>query len=451
MPDPAIRLRHVGADRAEEFVRLGHARRYFFPHRVCYLPKCGPDGFKLATRMCGPSRIEELWEVLVYADASLLTRFPAELFFDDELVWHQQQFGRPGLVATANLVLRGPDLYSNVHQSDLVQRASRVPAHRTQLQKVFKGWPYMILNAILNFAIERQVRFVHVPTASLALRHTDPARSIGGALFERVYDEYLQRFCRADRSGEWWRVPVDANRDRVLGPRVQVEGIDGTKTISVCHDIEGGFGHRDVDAALARRADDAMGDRLARMLEIEDVLGVAATYNVVGALFDRLRDTIASHRHCLAFHSFDHRSDDETSQIPRCRQVDYRIKGYRPPRSILTPELTDENLCFHNFEWLASSAYSFGTRTPSFGRGLARIPIAFDDFAMYHDGLAYDVWERQALAALEGEESVAFCLHDCYADRWLPHYAGLLKKVRNLGRLRTVDQVAAELILGSAA
>ena len=41
-------------------------------------------------------------------------------------------------------------------------------------------------------------------------------------------------------------------------------------------------------------------------------------------------------------------------QLPRCREVDYRIKGYRPPRSQITPELSDRNLLFHNFEWLAS-------------------------------------------------------------------------------------------------
>lgn len=113
---------HVVARRREEFVRAGGKQRDFFPHRLVYLPKCGPDGFRLARRMCGPIHLDTLWEVVLYADPELLREFPRELFFDPDLIWHQQHFGRAGQVATANLARRGDRLLSMVHISDLVQR-----------------------------------------------------------------------------------------------------------------------------------------------------------------------------------------------------------------------------------------------------------------------------------------------------------------------------------------
>ena len=48
------------------------------------------------------------------------------------------------------------------------------------------------------------------------------------------------------------------------------------------------------------------------------------------------------------------------SSSVRVATIDYRIKGYRPAQSRITAELTDANLAFHNFEWLASSRYSLG-------------------------------------------------------------------------------------------
>jgi hypothetical protein len=42
-------------------------------------------------------------------------------------------------------------------------------------------------------------------------------------------------------------------------------------------------------------------------------------------------------------------------------------------------------------------------------------------------------------------------LHDCYADRWLEHYAGLLEKLASAAALRTIDEVSAETIMAAAA
>jgi len=43
----------VTEKRAEEARSKGYPLRSFFPHQFYFLPKCGPDGLKLAQRMCG--------------------------------------------------------------------------------------------------------------------------------------------------------------------------------------------------------------------------------------------------------------------------------------------------------------------------------------------------------------------------------------------------------------
>src|SRR5215207_6853716 len=100
-------FREITAQRAEEWVAKGHRRRHFFPHRFHVLPKCGPDGFKLTASMTGHDDPAAMLEIVLYADGALLDDFPADLFFDDDVVWHQQQFGIPGQVATADLLLDG--------------------------------------------------------------------------------------------------------------------------------------------------------------------------------------------------------------------------------------------------------------------------------------------------------------------------------------------------------
>jgi hypothetical protein len=449
-PIKVSRFQEIGPERTDEFVARGYQRKHFFPHYCYYLPKCGPDGFKLAQRMCGPCRLDQLWELAVYAHPARLGEFPAELFFDDDLVWHQQQFGRTGLVATADLVVKDARLYSLAPHSDLVQRAARQPAYRTRIQKVFKGWDFMVLNGLLSFALEHHISEVYIPGVDLALRNTDPARTVGRALFERVYDRHIHHLFRVRQAGEWWAIDVQENRDRVVFPETREETLPSEKTICLCHDVERGFGHRETDAAFATRADETSTQSLDEMLRIEEALGVKATYNVLGLFLPEVRAKIESKGHCLAFHSYDHQNLDRSSQLPRCRQVDYRIKGYRPPQSKITVELSDENLCFHNFEWLANSAYAMQRNSPEFSNRLVKIPITFDEFDLYRGTLVYEAWEAQALEAIKCNDFVAFSLHDCYAPLWLPHYNRFLEKVRALGRLKTLNEVMNEVVLSHA-
>jgi hypothetical protein len=218
--------------------------------------------------------------------------------------------------------------------------------------------------------------------------------------------------------------------------------------VAVCHDVEHGYGHLDVDPDLAREADLHGRRRLEAMLAIEDNEGLSATYNVVGKIMDEVQADLRDTSHCVAFHSYDHRVPD---QLAECREVDYRIKGYRTPRSLIPPTLTDEALAFHNFEWLASSAWSLGFDAPVLNNRVAKLPVAVDDFALYTGELTYSDWLEDVLERVANEPFTAIGLHDCYADLWLSHYPQFLEKVAALAEPMTLDAVAADLFLASAA
>jgi hypothetical protein len=469
-------FREIGPERRDEFVRSGHKERQFFPHRLYYLPKCGPDGYKLASWMCGAQDPASIWELVLYGAEPLVEEFPRELFFDDDVVWHQQQFGRPGQVATANLVLDGPRLYSMVHISDLVQRISRRREHKTRIENRFAGWNHMLLNGILNFALELGATRVHTPTAELATRNTDPARTVQPELFERVYDRNVAQLFPARREDGWWVIDVRQVRELVVVPETKREPLPDGRTICVCHDIERGLGHVDVDPGFAAAADERAPRNLEAMLAVERELGCTATYNVVGLLLEEVRGGIEAAGHCVAFHGYDHHvrrprpvadrfyalldrwrgapaataEEGESRQLNKCRELDYRIKGYRAPQSLITPELSDDNLCFHNFEWLAVSDWFLGTSTPYMTGGIVKLPILIDDFDLHRGKLRYEEWEDLVVETLAADEFGAVSLHDCYGDLWLPRYPRLLERIRGLGRLRTMDEAAAEITLSKA-
>ena len=441
-------FRQIGAERAAEWEEKGHKRRHFFAHRLFQLPKCGPDGYKVAQRMCGERELDHHWQLLVYADPALVERFPRALFFDDDLIWHQQQFGRPGQVASATVLIRPDAVYSMVHHADLVQRIGRFREHKTQIESRLAGWPWMLLNGVLAIAIERGVQTVRTPVSELAMKNTDQERDVQPYLFERVYDRPPAELPGAVRRGEWWEVDVAAAAAAVVLPGRGEEPVDEEKTVCVMHDVERGLGHVAEDPELARQADEAGADSLAAMLSAEAAAGVRATYNVVGKLFEEVRSAVEPGGHALAFHSFDHTGADE--QLPRCRMLDYRLKGYRLPQSRRTPETTDINLAFHNFEWLASSPRSLGSDSPVLRNRLVQLPVTLDDFDLYTGHQTYDEWERGLLDHVERSPYTAVGLHDCYAHLWLPRYPELLEKLKSVARPRTLDDVAADVVMTAA-
>jgi len=458
--------RHISRARIPEFVSRGTPARRVFPHRIYFLPKCGPDGLKISQRMLGGCRPEECWEVVLFADADAVAELPPELFLDSEIVWHQQHLGRPGQIATANLVVRDGILYSMVHLSDIVQRIPRRREHKTRVEQRFDGWVPMLLNAVVHFARELGLQTLRFATADLALRHTDRARDPKREMFDRIYDRRLNEMLPVERRGDWWQTDLATAARLTVEPESASEPVPETRTICICHDIERGLGHLYVDRHRARAAESAGPRHLEEMIAIEARLGVRATYNVVGCLLEEVRPQIESGGHAIGFHSFDHRVPGRfdrvrqwfgappavRGQLERCRDVDYRLRGYRPPRSRIGADLSDEQLCYYNFEWLASSSYSLGgRRRPELVDRLVRLPILFDDFPLYRRQLSWEQWSARALTAAGSGSFLALSLHDCYGDLWLHGYERLLEALLRCGSLRTLDEVANDCILAAAA
>ncbi len=458
--------------RADEFLRKGGKSRHFFPHRVYYLAKAGPDALKLSHRMCEEGDPNKQWEVILNSAPHLIDEFPRSLFFDDDIVWHQQQFGQMGHIAFAYLVIRDSNLYGLNYVSDVVQRISRKKEHRTRIEKKFRGWHHMLLNSIMNFALEHKLKRFYSPTADLAIDNTDPNRTVQRELFDRVYDRAVTERFLAVREGQWWVIEVEANRDRIIIPELRQESLANQKTICVCHDIERGLGHLDVDPAFARFADHVSPKNLETMRAIEMQAPLKATYNVVGTIMPEIRKDIEEEGHCIGFHSYDHKialgglpshnpqidqSDLDrrknpwfSDQLNQCRRIDYRIKGYRPPQSKITADISDDRLCFYNFEWLASSASSVGLTQPRMVNRIVKIPILFDDFDLYKRGMRFEDWANNAINIIRRHDFVAFSLHDCYGDFWLPFYGRFLDEIRSLGEFKTLTEVSNEMILSAA-
>ena len=435
------------ADSKERFLQAGYRSNHVFPHRIRRLPKVGPDGFKLAQWMCKGRDPNQLWQIVLHASGSSLDEFPESLFFDPDLVWHQQHFNRAGQVASVGLMADGRTLFTAVHQSDLVQRISRRREYKTRVESVFRGWHHLLLNAVVGFAADRGFREVRVPTSELALEHTDRSRTVQRELFERVYDRAVAHCFSVVRSGRWWSIDVRGNHARLVRPERGSERLDQGSTVCLCHDIERGWGHRGIDDRFASQADEDAPAALEQMLEVERKVGVRATYSVVGAFLNEVRGRIERDGHCVAFHSYDH--DRAREQLPACRRVDYRIKGYRAPQSRITPELSGTKLLWHNFEWLASSATAFGFDRPRLDQRLVKIPIELDDFPMHEGRLTFEQWRAKLMEATRQTGFVAFGLHDCYARHWLPYYEELLIELRTRARFRTLDEVAADLYLAA--
>ncbi|HEY7529053.1 MAG TPA: hypothetical protein VIC56_00055, partial [Gemmatimonadota bacterium] len=256
------------------------------------LPKPGPDGLRSIRAMAGRGQPGDLRELVVWADPRLAAEFPRDVFFDPDVVWHQQHFGRAGQVATADLALDGDRVRTTNHLSDLVQRIGRRRELRTRVENRFRGWHALLLNAVLAYADDRGAAAVHTPSAALALRHTDPDRPPQAELFDRVYDRVVTRLFQARREGDWWVLDVAANRPRIVKPEPAEEPLAAGRAVCVCHDIERGTGHLDVDPAFARRAEETSPASLEAMLRIERERGVRATYAVVGAILPEIRAAI---------------------------------------------------------------------------------------------------------------------------------------------------------------
>jgi hypothetical protein len=431
------------------YLAAGFPRREVFPHEVIWIDKPYPDTYLQIERR-GVSRAHALGgrpcQINLYA--TTLAGLPGTVFTDRALNWHQQQLGREGLVAAAGLFRLARAVYVSLMQSDLCQQIFRHPTLRSvaksRLENRFGSWFTLLFNAILDFALDHDIATVYTPTAGQILRGL--RAPVEPRLFERIYDTPGARYGGAPvrvGAAEYWEIDLVRNRDRVARLRAAAGPAPADPagvTICLVHDIE-----EDLDTPVAPAACRAS---LHRMLEIEAAQATRATYTIVGTLYPDKQPIIAPHGHSLAFHSYNHRVE-EPQQLRRARAVDLQVRGYRPPRSILTAELSDYDLAYLNFDWLLNSAWSFGFEEPRLDHGVAKIPIHLDDYDLFRGALDYDAWLARVRVLLRTRRFVAIGLHDCYGAAWLPRYGELLEELGAAGRLATADEVADELFRAS--
>ncbi|MBV9082460.1 MAG: hypothetical protein JOZ62_07295, partial [Acidobacteriaceae bacterium] len=362
-------------DRAD-FSRLGFPRREIFSHRVIAIPKQYPDSCVLLERR-GVTSSEiasgKFYQLNLYAQE--LGNLPEELFTNPEVNWHGQQLGQKGLIGAASLFVRNSAVIVIILQSDvchqLFRHADLRRSCKSQVQDRFGRWYALLVNAVLEFCLLHHARVAYFPTAKEVMAGT--RKQMSGDLFTRIYDYAGTRYVCSKvlrNTAEYWEVPVSPNADSIVRLRDAGNASpreDTTKRIAIFHDIE-----EDVDTPVSKLE---CKENLAAMLEIEKRLGVTGTYDVLGTLLNSKREEISlsNPAHSIAFHSYDH-DVASTNQLERCRTVDLQIKGYRPPRSVVTEELSDSNLAYLNFEWLASSVRSLGFSNCRLENGIVKIP-----------------------------------------------------------------------------
>jgi len=448
-PAGEIRWRRYGEELGPAFAARGLNRdRPFFAHRVYRLPRAGPDALALADWLCGVRDPDRLWLFLLHAEPEAARAIDPGVFEDPDIQWHGQGHGLAAHVAYACAVEHGGDLHVLCYVSDLVQRIGRRREWKTRVENAFGGWAYLLLNAIVDFARERGHRRVRSPGADLVLRHADPARDVGRALFDRVYDRMPARLFEARDAGPWWIVDVEGAGSRLIPGRTVTETRPLPRVVCVSHDTEAGLGHRMADPEFAARADREGEAALDRMLSIEARLGLRATYQVVGTRLEDVRTRIVVGGHALGFHSWDHEAG--RPQLARCRAADGRIRGYRPPASRTTPELGSEGLARLSFQWLATARHALGFDRPRLVSGTARIPIARDDFALHTGEREYAGWRRTVVEEAADAGFYAVGLHDCYARHWLDGYEALLEALARDAELWTMDEVSDRVGLCAA-
>jgi hypothetical protein len=429
------------------FLERGIPQREFFPHTAVVLRKQYPDAFALLEGRGVPQEqmeASDFFQINIYSDH--LSGFPDELFTNRQINWHHQQFGQKGLIAAAGLYLHQGSLIITVLQSDLCQQLYRhAPLHeryKTQIEKRFGHWHRILLNAILDFAREYRLDSVHCPTANTIVRHT--RKAIDPGLFERIYDSPARYYLHnrvQHGSAEYWKLPAQENADRIVQLEPAPLPGDSWQGTPICvfHDIE-----ENVDTAVPP---EECRKHLKAMLDIEKQHGVLGTYNILGKLFyDKRSEVLTSDaRHSLSFHSFDHNIADET-QLTSCREVDLQVRGYRPPQSVLTRELTDYRLSYLNFEWLACGSSNFGAASCFLQNGIVKIPISTDDYPLQTHVMDYGEWERRLTESARSSDFFAFGLHDCYAAHWIDSYPALLEKLGSCGTFVTADQMADRVL-----
>lgn len=415
----------------------------YFDHFTLLVQKRYPDSIlDLEKAGLGENQVAAMRFAQLNLYAVDIEDLPEELLRDRDVYWHQQRLELPGLIASAGLHYPGGNrIVVQLLQSDLMQRyglADEYRKYRTEIERRFKAWYKILLNGVLDHARHNQFKDVYCPASETALGRIK--KPVDGRLFQRIYDypsrNYNTRRVRSDNR-DYWKIDVAQNESRILSLSSEIATWHRPRTICLLHDIEQDV-ETDVPVEECRV-------NLRKMLEIEKRHGVRGTYNVLGRCFGEAARTIRSFdHHALGFHSFDHRREG-LDQLTRVRQISWRILGYRPPGSVISPELTTLNLARHNFEWLASSSHSLGFSDLRICNGIAMIPIHIDDHELYSGATKVDDWVEKILREARSREFFALSLHDCYASHWLHVYPKLLEALSSVARMVDCDALAGEM------
>src|SRR5579862_3592880 len=427
----------------------GFARREVFSHHVIAIPKHYPDALVLLQRRgLRPRELKlgQFYQINLYT--SEFYNLPDELFTDPTINWHGQQLGEKGLIAAAGIWVRNAVATVSTLQCDLCQQLYRHPRLKrlckTQVDTHFRYWYAFLFNAILDFCIDSGIATLRCPTGRQVAATT--RKAIDPALFYRIYDYPPQAYACQEvciGNAQYWEIPVGENRGRVasLCETAIAPPSDASGRLSIFHDIEE---NADTEISVTECE-----DNFEQMLQIEKSLGIDATYGILGRLLDRKRRLVLSFNpaHSIGFHSFNHDVCD-LKQLEKCRSVDLRVRGYRPPRSRITSELTNYRLAELNFEWLASSARSLGHSDCRLDGGIVKIPIDQDDYSLFL-GEPYQQWESGVLQRARALPFFGLGLHDCYAGKWLPRYKELLDKLLSIGSFISGDAICNRVFCDS--
>jgi hypothetical protein len=253
----------------------------------------------------------------------------------------------------------------------------------------------------------------------------------------------------------------------VVVPEARREPLEMSPSLALLHDIEGGLGHLDGDPDFARRIHARARDYLDMVLRVERAVGLRGTYAVVGLLMDECRGPIEADGHGLAFHALSHGVDPDVArrflageevapelvaaagpgQVAGCRPMDYRVRGYHPPRSILTDETHPRRLSHHNFEWLACGESTLAMTRPHWVDHVVHFPVVLDDSPLHRGQLDWEGWQTRALEAVRARPFAVIGLHDCYAGHWLDRLAPFLDDLMALALPITLDEACDRIFL----
>jgi hypothetical protein len=438
---PSYRHRVITEDRRYEFIAKGYKERHFFPHELRFLPKAGPGAVRLATAMCGIRDPGAQWEVLLHGMSPQIDEFPPELFFDDDIVWHKRQYGIDAHIALAFLVEDGDRIFGINYVSDVVQRITRRRGWKTRIEKLFGGWAYMLLNGILSFAGERNIRWFFSPTAELVMENSRPS---GSELFHRVYDRTLPKLFDVRREGGWWVIDVQEALRKVVTPLVQVEQRPSKPTASLTFDVasvEGvGATPSGSERSQTRHPDGAMG--------IERGVGSPITYVTPRRWFPLVKELLGSEEKCLAFSAPAVDLGDPgqlRAELELCRRVSSRTKGYRLAGAREPGPSEAFELCYHKFDWILVGDLPAAFPTPRLDAGMVKIPLVATDADLRSNDLGR--WVNQTLDRVRRGGPLALSLGRNWWTLKVERRRELLDRLLLSVELTTCDRLAEDWIL----